>query len=136
MDKTILLKNPVTGKTEMGYYGFSNESLYSLGLVWLRRGDIWSFLTFVCTWIPLFWVKFGVSDDALIDKIFGGARTVLGIPSMTLVYVFIVLFMIAFHIIACANCNKKHTLPIINRGFALDKDAPNYLEAHKELGLL
>lgn len=135
MDKTITLRNPVTGKERTGYYGFSRDALYTGGLIWLRRGDFWAFLTFVCTWIPLIWIYFFVPRQGLIDTIFNGAETMLGIPSIGIVYGFIIIYMIAFHIVASATCNKKHTIFILNRGFELDPNAPNLEEARKALGL-
>ena len=135
MDKTILLRNPVTGKEKTGYYGFSRDSLYTGGLVWLRRGDFWTFLTFVCTWLPLIWIYFFVPRQGLLDMVFDGSETVMGISSMALVYAFIVIYMVVFHIVASATCNKKHTIAILNRGFELAPDAPNLEEAREALGL-
>ena len=135
MDKTILLRNPVTGKEVTGYYGFSRAALHTGGLIWLRRGDFWAFLTFVCTWLPLLWVYFLVPRQGLLDTIFNGAETVMGIPSMGIVYGFIIIYMIVFHIVASATCNKKYTLSILKRGFELDASAPNIEEARSALGL-
>ncbi len=135
MDKTILLRNPVTGKEVTGYYGFSYDALHTGGLIWLRRGDFWTFLTFVCTWLPLIWVYFFVPRQGLLNKLFNGAETVMGIPSMAIVYAIIAIYMVIFHFVASTTCNKKYTISFLNRGYELDSSAPNFEEARNALGL-
>ena len=127
-DSFILFRHPESGEVRPGYYGFSWDSLWSFGRVWLRRSPrlalqylnpLWLFVAGVVVAI--------VPHDSTIDV--GGipipVTTVFGGAAMG--------FAIVAHITYSFKCNRTYTRMMRDAGYEM-LPGVNEKEARAALG--
>lgn len=140
-DKYIVLRNASTGQSANGYYGFSWETLFSLGFVWLRRGNLKIFrfcmVLFVCDWVVLPAVIFAFPEhrEILLDPAPTISLFNTFISMRTATMLFFVLYIASTFFFSSAGCNAAHTRELLSRGYGLPPAAPNLEEARKALRL-
>lgn len=127
-DSFILFRHPESGEVRPGYYGFSWDSLWSFGRVWLRRSPrlavqylnpLWLFVAGAVVAI--------VPHDSTIDvggipipvtAVFGGAMLV---------------FAIVAHVNYSFKCNRTYTRMMRDAGYEM-LPGVNEKEARAALG--
>lgn len=138
-DKCIMLHNTRTGQFASGYYGFSGETLRSLGFVWLKRGDMKLFAIAVT---PL--IDFVLVPSALL--LLPDIREILfstgllpapgaDIPLLAYLILFLGLVSLCGMLIIAANINRLYTAQLLKKGYALPAVAINLDEARAALRL-
>lgn len=138
-DKRIMLHNPRTEQSADGYYGFSRETLCSLGFVWLKRGDM---RLFVVAMTPLF--DFVLVPSVLLllpdsrEILFStGLLPIPGsdIPFIAYLLLFLGLLSLGCMLLIAAHINRIYTTQLLKKGYALPDVAINLDEARAALKL-
>lgn len=139
IDKRITLHNPRTGQSADGYYGFSRETLRSLGFVWFKRGDM---RLFAIAMTPL--IDFVLVPSALLllpdvrEMLFStGLLPIPGadIPLLAYLLLFLGLLSLCCMLLIAANINRLYTTQLLKKGYALPAAAINLDEARAALKL-
>lgn len=135
-DKFIQLRHSYTGDMKKGYYGFSRDTFWSAGLVWLRR-DPASCLDYMVRLLGTL-IAFGAffvvpSLSAELEDIFlpMGDVQISGPALIGFIGLFAFLFQNTF--IACF-CNRRYTLQLLKKGYDI-LPGVNEQEARKALKL-
>lgn len=135
-DKSIQLRHTYTGDLKKGYYGFSRDSFWSAGLVWLRR-DPTKCLDYMSPLLGTV-IAFGAfflipSLSAELEGIFltVGDVDISGYALFGLIAFFAFLFQ---NTLIASFCNRRYTLALLQKGYGI-LPGVNEQEARKALRL-
>lgn len=135
-DSYIQLRHAYTGDMKKGYYGFSRDSFWSAGLVWLRR-DTATCLDYMS---PLLGTIIACSAVFLIPSLSAelegnvltvGDVDISGHALFGLIALFAFLFQNTF---IASFCNRRYTRKLLQQGYLI-LPGVNEQEARKALRL-
>lgn len=127
-DSFILFRHPESGEVRPGYYGFSWDSLWSFGLVWLRRSPrlALQYLNPLCLFLAGIVITILPNDTALdIGGTFVPLKVLFGGGMMGI--------CLAAHVIYAFQCNRVYTRMMRDLGYEM-LPGVNQQEARAALG--
>ena len=135
-DKVIQLRHVYRGDLKKGYYGFSRDTFWSAGLVWLRRDpasciDYSGTLFGTVIAFGAFFVIPALSTELEGISLTVGDIEISGHALLGALGLFIFLFQSVFIAIFC---NRRYTLQLLKKGYRI-LPGVNEQEARKALKL-
>ena len=127
-DSFILFRHPKSGEVRPGYYGFSWDSLWSFGLVWLRRSPrlALQYMNPLCFFVAGAVLAI-LPNDTVVD---------IGGISVRLIVLFAGAMMgmaLVAHVIYAFQCNRVYTRMMRDLGYEM-LPGVNQQEARAALG--